>query len=452
MRIFQSALLLSGWLLAVLPGTFVLGDDGLVVRFQDPGMDYPMPGMYGPPMGMDPSGLQPWPGVEMYGPPIERTYSDQGIWFHEQQYNRRRYHFGLEYLRAFLRRPGTDTVGFNDPETPPWDPDNPGIFRPENVGVFGENLDTSGMRGRFEIMNEDNTGFETSIWFAGETEDHWSPVGASHVFSRFVDRAAIQNRRGVPLDDGAGGYVARYDLGYDLYYQSGAWGADADWYSSPVYEIGGVQIRTTLGAKFLRVAEYFKFVGADSALEYDIDPDTGFPDPDSFVDNGFEPYSTRVGSRTTSYLAGPQIGLKYTWGPDAFRVFGHTKFAVAANSEQAILQGDHLGDGQIVPFPIPTPANPNPTYFRSERTHTHVSPILDTAIFAEAPIFEHVPFVNDLRLFKNARLRVGYTFLLSGEMLRPSKIIEWRTPFADLNNNRSRWTMGAVSVGVDWRY
>gem|GEM_PF-3463386 len=404
---------------------------------------------YGYPATAYPPSTNAWPYISPYDHNFEQHYRKDGLWFNEFHNRGREYGLSLEYLRSNALRPGTDLVGNPDVwQRFPFDPLNPGFFPPHNVGVFDDNIDSGGLRGRFTIRNPDDSAFETQVWWVAESSDVWRPFPTGDI----DDLTTIRSRGGLPLETLVpGGVTVPYDLKYDLFYHSSSWGADADWVSMPLVNRKNLKVRTMIGMKFLQIREQFGFAGMDSGLGYALGPD-GRPIPDTITDIGLDPFESELTSRTTSYLAGPQIGLRYEMGGEGLRVWGSTKFAVAANREEAHLSGNQIGDPFTQPFPDPTPDDLYPAAFSDNIGSTHISPILDTSIFIEAPVFRHLPVFKRSPIFHDAKFRFGYTYILAGEVIRPTKIIVWQTENPELRSNHSRWSVGLMSFAIDWKF
>lgn len=443
-----------------------------------PGVGYPAPAMEAAPM-MAPPMEQPYAQDSLYYPqmsPYEnrfsQTYNMKGMWFNDSNNYPRRYEFGIEYLNATLYGPGTDLVG--DPETfpivpshvidpssgTPVQPDpfvayNVSHLAPDNSnGIIG--IGGNGMRFRFNIVNPDDRMLMTDVFFVPETDSHWRPFPEANLTSFDNIASTIRAMGSIPLDNGihsgATGATAEFDLEYRLRYKASAWGANVDWTPNAFLDKGPLKARAVYGLTYLRIAEEFTFDGIQSNYGYVLDAGTGIIDPSTIVDVGIPFTETNLYSRTTSYLAGPEIGIRYDLGGDKLKIWGMTKAAVAVNYETIRLGGNNVWDSRDHAVPTPTPSNPNPLAFASEEIHTHVSPIFQQQLFAEAPLFQYVPVIRKFDMFRNATFRLGYNFTLVGEVARPTKSIEWTEGEPSINLNRSKWAMGATSFAIDWKF
>ncbi|HBL43048.1 MAG TPA: hypothetical protein DDZ90_06595, partial [Planctomycetaceae bacterium] len=99
----------------------------------------------------------------------------------------------------------------------------------------------------------------------------------------------------------------------------------------------------------------------------------------------------------------------------------------------------------------------NPNQFSDYQTHTHVSPLFEQSIFAEMNLFDKVPVLKRMKLLEEAKLKVGYTYIVAGEVTRPYESILWtgmptRGLFPSIDVKREKWSVGTWSVGLDWNY
>lgn len=437
------------------------------LNYQDPayGVDAapPMQGYYPPPMspGYPPPMVQPypppmlppnanyWPQVSPFDEPVmDRTYRQNGIWMNDSIYANRTYAFSLEYMRVGFNRPGTDTIGDRNIGVP-------AIFsgaRVVNTGVFanGEDFLSDGLRGKFIIQNADSSTMEMSAFWVGESESNFHPGGRADP----TDTTTLQPRGFIGLNNGTDeGVALPFDSDFKLAYKQQAFGADLTWTTMPAYETSGFRLRPMFGAKFLNVRELFQLHGENSNLIFTgvsgggALPGTVGPNP-----FGNPAYASDLTSRTKSFLGGPEIGVGYEIGGRNFLLSGRSRLAVAVNHERVELFGNNIGDGFEAGFPQPTPLNPKPAAFSDARSTTHVSPIFSQDFYFKGKVFKHLPILNDSPLLANADLLVGYNFILVGNMVRPTKVIDWRVDNPKIDLSHSRWYMQAVTFGLQWQY
>ncbi len=164
--------------------------------------------------------------------------------------------------------------------------------------------------------------------------------------------------------------------------------------------------------------------------------------------------ATALASPTASPVAMIASGTPYDRhdpdiGGDSFKLWGSTRFGLMGNFERLSLEGKNLGDGlQTFNF------NANPQRFKSVIRNAHVSPLFETSINADIPIFRLIPYINKSHLFETAKFQMGYTYTLVGEVARPEDgIIYNGAPLqAEIKNNRSSFHMSTFNFGVDWTY
>lgn len=426
--------------------------------YQDGGMMVPDPSAAGYPpamMGNYPPALAPpnasyWPNVSPYDPSVmDKTYRQNGIWMHDPVYGNRSYAFALEYLRVGFNRPGSDTIGARDVVSSPVFGSG---YNAVNTKVFANGNDflSDGLRGKFIIQNADSSTLEMSGWWVAESNSVFHPFQRADP----TDTTTLKARGFLGLDNGTPeGLAVPFDTDFKLGYKQQAFGGDLLWSAMPFFETTGFRIRPVFGLKYLKIREQFTLHGEDSALAYAYDPIDGTPIgpvlPNPF---GNPAYSADLTSRTKSDLAGPQAGIRYELGGQKFLLSGQTGFGLMANHEAVQLFGNQIGDGFFTGFPQPSPANPKPAAFHDGRSNTHVSPVFTQDFNFKGKVFKHLPFFNDIPLFANADMLVGYNFLLVGNVARPTKLIDWRANDPRIDLTHSRWFMQAATFGLQWSY
>lgn len=190
-----------------------------------------------------------------------------------------------------------------------------------------------------------------------------------------------------------------------------------------------------------------------------------------------EPIRSHLNSDVDSYMAGPELGIRYDIGGTKFKIWGQSSIAVLGNWERINLKGNNIGmttrpvltvdpslyapgifDGLLPPaFNAPTLQDQNPNNFEEKRDHAHVSPLFEQSLFAEAPIFDRIPVLNKIQILEEAQFRVGYTFTWIGSVLRPEDAIVWQgNPaqglYPEIKVDRSSWYSGAWSFGINFNY
>ena len=163
-------------------------------------------------------------------------------------------------------------------------------------------------------------------------------------------------------------------------------------------------------------------------------------------------------SESRSLLAGPEAGLRFDVGSDRFKIWTQSKFGLLANNTQRTLRGFNIGDAYYVANGRTTtvmPRNsPDLTTFGSESSSTWLSPMFEQSIFMKAPLFQYVPVLNKARILNQAEFQAGYTLLVLGQIARPAQQIDWQAYPVNprLQTDRSTYTNGTFSFGVEWAY
>ena len=326
----------------------------------------------------------------------------------------------------------------------------------------------------------------------------------------FILQNNLLNLRGLPLDNGvrdvAGNVIGAsspFDLEFRVSTKSRTYGASVTWIMAPRYSTKKFMLRPTVGVRYMRIQESMRFYGQDSGLTYDNleDLDEGFngdvklhsppngidDDGDGITDNAglveesdsgggggggadeefrfviyndpsMYPLTSTLSNVSRSDLIGPEIGLRYDLGGEKFKLWGQTKLAVAANSERMRLKGNNIG---IVTrqnnFNMPTPEDPQPNRFSDSDRHSHVSEIIEQSLFAEAPLFAHIPILRRSTILSEARFRFGYTVLFVGHVARPFGSIYWAgNPseglYPSIDTRRTSFWTENYSFSINWTY
>ena len=438
-----------------------------------PPPDVYVPPVYSYPAGADPSAMSAWPNASPFEHLFDQTFRQSGLWFNRTNDTPRQYFFTLGYLDAQLAQPEGNLIGdratnafqTNNPNsrtilTPPQPAAFP-TYDARAFGTFGQAHDWisgGGLNARFGMINPDDSMFIMEGFWISTASEQVRPDGRVQPDANLANPSGtnqLQARAGIPLFNGQpGGTSAFFDSDFLLQYQSGAYGADADWYTTPLLEWGAFKLRGLYGVKYLGIQEQFHVHGADSGLGYFL-TFSGPGDPYGVSSGPFvpvvPPYTTDVYSSTRSNLAGPSLGIRYDLGGKRFKIWGATRVTAAADNERISLYGNNLAN-MLNPPAVPTPSNPNPLAFSLSSTHTHVSPVVDTSIFIDVPVFDYVPYLRNTRIFKPAVFRFGYNFIYAGQIARPADEIKWITPTPAITGNHSDYTLGAFNFAINWQF
>jgi hypothetical protein len=136
------------------------------------------------------------------------------------------------------------------------------------------------------------------------------------------------------------------------------------------------------------------------------------------------------------------------------------------------LRGDNIGNFtgiEVVPDPI-TGANiasrmydTNTTQgaslnaFSDTASSTHLSPLFEQSLNATIPIFSHVPVLRNMWQLEDAKLSLGWTFLLIGQVADPNRSIVYDSSpitgeFLHYQIDRDTFTQNTFNVGINWNY
>lgn len=358
------------------------------------------------------------------------------------------------------------------------------IFTPNYFGKFQHAATSGGSRNTWGWFNPDNSGFQVSgFWLDRANSGLFvgTGLGYDENLSSITgyNEARIRAYSGLPLSgaDSDGdllpGVVIPFDLYYRLRFSSQAMGANMDWYTSPVYEKESLMVRPVFGGRFIQLKEKLRFDGADSGMGYTIQGASGTAGGGGGATAADPPYSpitfepgfstpdimvSALHSSVRSILAGPEVGLRFDLGGDRFKIWTQSKFGVLVNQSDRNLDGYNIGDAYYVANGRTTPVmprdNPELTQFYRDETRISVSPMFEQSIFARAPLFQYVPYLNRAKILNNAEFQFGYTWLVVGQVYRPADIIDWQAYPVNplLRDRKSNYVNGAVSIGIEWAY
>jgi hypothetical protein len=329
-----------------------------------------------------------------------------------------------------------------------------------------------------------------------------------------LDRT-VMNLFGMPVGSGNTGLIQTgetmpYDLQFVLQHSIQTYAASADWAFSPAYETGSIKVRPVVGGRYFRIDESFNFRGASTLLAYGLnnaDADApvnakvfpvgdGIDQDNDFIADTVDEPGNSVNTTTTTFtqlqglsnnlivesfinsnvvsdLAGPEIGFQYELGKaGGISVSGGTRVAAMFNREKLSLSGDNIGNAlgiEVVPDPVTgnniftrlfdTDRSNGPTQnaFSDQGSSTHVSPLFEQNLVAHVPLFSKIPVLQDVAILEGARLNLGWTFLLIGEIADPNQSIIYQSSpitgvFPKVSPKRSNFTQHSLTVGLNWSY
>ena len=316
-----------------------------------------------------------------------------------------------------------------------------------------------------------------------------------------LDRSLF-NLYGLPTTDGntasvLNGETAPYDLQFLLRQTINTGGANAAWAFSPVYDNDNIKVRPIVGGRYFRIDETFLFEGASTLLAYSAGggadspanskiwpPDTGIAAATTATTTGTYtavfPNATSnivysyINSQVVSNLSGPELGFQYDLGrTKGIQVTGSTRVAAMFNNEKLRMSGDNIGnfmgtelaaadpvtDATVSTnmFNTNTTQGPSLNAFSDTSSSTHLSPLFEQSLNAQVPIFGRVPVLQDMWQLEDAKLSLGWTFLLIGQVAEPNDSIVYDSSpvtgdFLHYSVQRDMFYQNTFNVGVNWSY
>ncbi len=318
-----------------------------------------------------------------------------------------------------------------------------------------------------------------------------------------LDRTLF-NLYGLPTTDGnsasvMNGETAPYDLQFLLRQTINTGGANVAWAFSPVYDNDNIKVRPIVGGRYFRIDETFLFEGASTLLAYSAGggadspenskiwpPDTGIAASTGATTSVTSTYTavypnatsnivySYINSQVVSNLSGPELGFQYDLGrTKGIQVTGSTRVAAMFNNEKLRMSGDNIGNfmGTALAaadpvtaatvstnmFNTDTTQGPSLNAFSDTSSSTHLSPLFEQSLNAQVPIFGRVPVLRDMWQLEDAKLSLGWTFLLIGQVAEPNDSIVYDSSpvtgdFLHYSVQRDMFYQNTFNVGVNWSY
>jgi hypothetical protein len=418
-------------------------------------------------------GATAWPQESPFGPYSRQdTYNDQGLWMYEANDEFAfKTVFSLEYLYGSVKGPGVQNIGNFKQSQASFFPGSTGTFPADQTTAWLSNQHLDGMKVSLGRENTDGSGITMSGFtlFENSINNYFSSYRGLQ-----TDPNSLRALWGISVDNGNGtSTVLPFDTQLFQKYTQGIYGADIDVWTAPFFQRDTFKLKFVWGAKYLRVHEDFYLNGLDSGLGYTAGSTGGTGDP-TLITGPFTvlqgtttgsvplaPYSTYLASSTTNNLVGPAIGVRYELGGDKFKLWGMTKVAVTADVQQANIASNNWNAWKAAATTGTNLVGPGPDLLGNTQagpltvsnSNTHISPIFDTSLFGEFPVFELIPIVNQWQLFKTAKARIGWNYVYVNEVNRPAADITYMLHGPIINNNqRSSIGFNTVNFAVDWRF
>lgn len=367
-------------------------------------------------------------------------FADSEQWDDDSFQHDRRWYASAEWLLAWGLRPGNSLVGSAQFRNLYFFPTAPNSFPHQSTGAFPDQFHY-GVRGRFGWDNPDDSGVMLSGFYIFKNKQSRGP-GRIYWGS---DIHQLQPIASIPLDDGGSGTVVPFDSAFVQRYNQYLFGGDIDAYLAPFFVRPSFQMKWLFGAKYVQIAEQFSVQAGDSGLGYTVNTTNNTIDYSTVQYIGIPPYEMSIQSSTTNRLVGPQIGVRYDLGNETIKVWGQTRFAVAANFVESRLSGVNVVNG------FQASAQQGPPFAQGDKT-TRVATLFDTSVYADFHFFSMLPLLHYVDFLRQAQFRIGFDYLLASEVARPTNVINYNTPTPTLKGNRTWFDLKTLSLGINWTY
>jgi hypothetical protein len=341
----------------------------------------------------------------------------------------------LEYLSWSIKQPGSHLLGA--PLAGIDNPRDPFLLQtPTGSLAVGEVLDmqtvnlqqNNGIKGTIGIPFEDAT-LEASFW------------GLQRAYTQVNDPAFLRDNNALTprfiavslLSDGQpGDRVLLFDGSFNAKFNANAWGSEFNLYFNQKTPRLGLTLQPLLGFRFLNYDEQLRMTGA-------FDNSSG-----AIANTGIlaDPVISKIGSATTNNIYSLQAGFRSEFRHQWFTLGVEPKLAFGANSYTAHVKTDNLRDFNDPNDPN-NPFNTDDPATSSSAGRTLFSPTLDLGAFAK------------IHLTEWAHLRVGYNFMLTGNVVRADRAIYYNDqgsqnpPAVKAQEKSSTFWMQGLTVGAE---
>lgn len=434
--------------------------------------------------------LNPFPATSPYDHAFDQTFNEDGLWFRRVRDGRPIFYTSIDFWGATLKAPEGATVG--EPvqsNSTAWDqanilpnrilqevslanPDALSVAvttsfnnldvhnfnTPQNLQALNPDLRRLGMRFTFGEVNPDMTGMELQGFFLVSREqgrtftngsiDRSPDPDASSTSPLFVDPASTTL---VPINNTG---RLTFDEGYQLTYQSQAWGVEANMFGiTPINRDESMFIRTIFGARYFGTSNsmniYGQYSDLNGLLQIDIteqDPN----DPAAVIESSssdpnyiYVPRSSfSLNSKAVSHLVGPQFGIQPELGGKNFKVIGWAKFAPMANFESLSVSTQNYG----LPF---MDGAQSVSY---KKNNAHYSSLIELGTLIQAPVFQYIPFVRNTPVLKTGVLRIGFDWMYVTDIARSEKSVKYYEPLPKLQAWRTEQSLYGWFGGVGFTF
>lgn len=394
---------------------------------------------------------------------LEETYNDGNLWnYNTDDDFAVKHYFALDYLYGHGEKPGPHLVGNTNFANTQVFPGQPGLFpTPSTANTFSGPFH-NGVMPRFGFENPDGSGIIVSGFYLVEHGD------------TFIEKAGTTGPGVSPLasiivDGGPtlGGIALPFDTRFFMKNTQSILGADADYYFAPFFTRNSFKMKMLFGAKYLRISEDMYIEGDDSGLGYTVQNPTGSGGGGGGAQQPIigpflqvtAPYATTINTQVINNLVGPMLGVRYDLGGDKFKIWGQSKVGLLADVEQITVTSSNVQQFKtalpigVAPNMVAGPAANAPSVSsKVYQSATHVSPVFDTSVYVQFPFFQIVPYVNQLSIFKTSNVRIGYNYVVVGEIARPMNSTYFALTNPGVQAGRTWFGYNTVNFAIDWKW
>jgi hypothetical protein len=410
----------------------------------------------------------PWPETSPFNQHrMEQYLNNNGLWQYDSDDNVNiKRIFGVDYLYAHGLRPGDRFIGDPNFKGTPFLPatstttTSSSQYPSFSTGSLGtnDNVFHDGFRPYIGYENPDGSGLILSGFVLFENDVN---NGNRILNEQLSTPPNPQTLASIPVNNNGVGLALPIDTRFYNQFTQQILGADADYYTMPFFSRPGFQLKMVYGAKYLQISEQFLVNGLDSGLGYTIPTTTSTSGGSSIIGPFFpitpNPYNVIVASSTTSNLVGPMLGLRYDIGGDTFKIWGQSQVGVMADIERMNVASAGLNEVKV-PSLLPTPVTLVPSGrigappTNVTLSDTHIAPLFQTSINTEFPFFSWIPYVNKVDFLQNAKVRIGWNFVVVDSVSRAAQIITYNLDGAGIHANRTWFEYNAFNFGVNWKF
>lgn len=351
----------------------------------------------------------PWPSPSIYGPRFAQARNDGGLWQYEEDNSASQRYLGIDFLWMQTPAPGDVQIGAHI--------QNPNPNQNPNLNGIDHALGMSGFRAFAGISNPDETEFRISgFWLNQGTNGMFFPArnnGLTPILINLVNPATGQIS--TPMI---------YDRFIAVDATAQAWGAQGDWFTTPLLGSEGNMIRADYGVRYMGIAQALDFSGDDSLVG-------------------------RFGlhSAVNSNLVGPQAGLRWDIGGHALKISSSAIAGALVNVERLSLSAfNYNSEARFI-------QGQGGFSMEAEETHTKISPLLEFGFTAEMPLFSYLPFINRVPVIRDGVFRIGYTYTLVFISSRPVDSFSWTIPLPSIDYTASKaFQLQGANFGIEWKW